>query len=189
VSSLTVLYDACLLYPAPLRDLFMRLALTDLFRARWTEQILDEWVRNVRQDRPDLDPERLERTRRLMNLHVRDALVTGYEDLIPALYLPDPDDRHVLAAAIRCHASIILTFNHRDFPAPALEPYDLEVQSPDTFLTHLITLHPAVVFRTLKEQREALKNPPVGPVAFLDRLEQQGLAQSVFHLRDATDLI
>lgn len=97
----TALSDACVLYPAPLRDLLMHLALTDLFRAKWTDQIHDEWIRSVLEQRPDLRREQLERTRQLMNAHVRDCLVTGYEDLIPALSLPDPDDRHVLAAAIR----------------------------------------------------------------------------------------
>ena len=92
-----VLYDACVLYPAPLRDLLMRLALTDLFQARWTDQIHDEWTRNVLANRPELTAESLARCRRLMDEHVPDCLVTGYESLIPTLSLPDPDDRHVLA--------------------------------------------------------------------------------------------
>jgi hypothetical protein len=81
----TVVYDACVLYPAPLRDLLMRLALTDLYRARWTEQIRDEWTRNVLRQRPDLKAEDLQRTCELMNLHVRDSLVTGYEHLVASI--------------------------------------------------------------------------------------------------------
>ncbi len=100
MATLTALYDACVLYPASLRDLLMHLALTDLFRARWTNAIHDEWIQALRETRPDLKPEQLERTRQLMNAHVRDCLVTGFEGLIPALTLPDPGDRHVLAAAI-----------------------------------------------------------------------------------------
>ena len=99
--SFTALYDACVLYPAPLRDLLMHLAMTDLFRARWTDQIHDEWISNLSINRPDLKRRQLERTRRLMNAHVLDCLVTGYEGLIDKLKLPDPNDRHVLAAAIR----------------------------------------------------------------------------------------
>jgi predicted nucleic acid-binding protein len=117
---LTVVFAACVLYPAPLRDLLMHLAVTDVVRARWTESIHDEWIRSVLADRPDLTREQLERTRSLMNTHVRDALVEGYESLIPGLTLPDPEDRHVLAAAIRAGASVIVTFNLRDFPADAL---------------------------------------------------------------------
>ncbi len=105
-----VLYDACVLYPAPLRDLLMRLALTDLFQARWTDQIHDEWTRNVLANRPDVTAESLARCRRLMDEHVPDCLVTGYESLIPTLSLPDPDDRHVLAAALHGGASSIITY-------------------------------------------------------------------------------
>ena len=75
----TVLYDACVLYPAPLRDLLMRLAIAKLFQARWTDQIHDEWTRNVAANRPDILPQSLARVRRLMNEHVPDSLVVGYE--------------------------------------------------------------------------------------------------------------
>ena len=93
VNRFTVIYDACVLYPAPLRDLLMRLALTDLYRARWSDQIHEEWITAVLRNRSDLSRAQLERTRSLMNAHVRDALVDGYQSLIPALELPDPDDR------------------------------------------------------------------------------------------------
>lgn len=96
-SNFTVVYDACVLYPAPLRDLLMRLALTDRFRARWSNTIHDEWIRNLLKQRPELDPAALEKTRALMNSSVRDSLVEGFEHLIPAIELPDPDDRHVVA--------------------------------------------------------------------------------------------
>ncbi len=101
MSGYTALYDACVLYPAPLRDLLLQLALTGLFRARWSATIHDEWTRNVLLDRPDLTAAQLQHTRALMDAAVPDALVVGYEKLIPSLTLPDPDDRHVLA--LRCH--------------------------------------------------------------------------------------
>lgn len=81
--------DACVLYPAPLRSLFMYLAMTDLFRARWTEAIHEEWMRNVQKDYPDISRAKVERVRDLMNAHVRDCLVEGYEALIPSLRLPE----------------------------------------------------------------------------------------------------
>jgi hypothetical protein len=124
-SNFTVIYDACVLYPAPLRDLLMRLALTDLYRARWTDMIHDEWTHSVLKQRTDLKAEDLKRTRSLMNAHVRDSLVTGFEHLIPSVELPDADDRHVVAAAIHGGASLIVTFNLKDFPAgtaQALQP-------------------------------------------------------------------
>jgi hypothetical protein len=100
-----VLYDACVLYPAPIRDLLLRIATTGVVRARWSDAILDECFRNIGAQRPDLPTAALERTRTLMNRAVPDCLVTGHEHLIEGLDLPDPDDRHVLAAAIRANAS------------------------------------------------------------------------------------
>ena len=134
----TAVYDANILYPAPLRDLFIRLAQAGLVRARWTETIHDEWIRNVLKDNPQLSAERLARTRTLMNEAVRDCLVTGYEDLIESLSLPDPDDRHVLAAAIRAGAEVIVTYNLKDFPAETLARFDIEAQHPDDFLVSLL---------------------------------------------------
>ncbi len=80
-----------------------------------------------------------------MNDAVRDCLVTGYEDLIASLSLPDPDDRHVLAAAIRADADVIVTYNLKDFPAETLAPFDIEAQHPDDFLVSLLDQAPGVV--------------------------------------------
>ncbi|MCB0307755.1 MAG: PIN domain-containing protein, partial [Bdellovibrionales bacterium] len=110
----TALFDACVLYPMGLRDLLMELALTDTFRARWTNEILDEWVDAIHERRPDIPKQNLSKQRALMNDHVRDALIENYQDLIPTLSLPDPKDRHVLAAAIRGRADAIVTFNLKD---------------------------------------------------------------------------
>lgn len=118
----TVVYDACVLYPAPLRDLLMRLAVTGVVRARWTEHILDETFRNIAAKRPDIGAERLIRTRNLMCSAVEDCLVTGHEGLADQIALPDDGDRHVLAAAIRCSAQTIVTMNLKHFPPPSLGP-------------------------------------------------------------------
>lgn len=101
MAAFTALYDANVLYPAELRNLLMHLALIGLFRAKWSAEIHEEWMSNLLINRPDLKRVQLERTRMLMDKHAVDALVTGYEDLIPGLQLPDPDDRHVLAAVDR----------------------------------------------------------------------------------------
>ena len=120
VNRFTVIYDACIHYPDPRRDLLMRIALTDLYRARCSNQIHEEWITAVQRNRSGLSRAQLELTRKLMNAHVRDALVDSYQSLIPALELPDPDDRHVLAAAIKSGADLIVTFNLDDFPDQAL---------------------------------------------------------------------
>jgi len=189
VSGFTAIFDACVLYPAPLRDLLMHLALTDLFRAKWNAAIHDEWIRSVLANRPDLVREQLERTRQLMDTHVRDCLVTDYEDLIPAIALPDPDDRHVLAAAIRSGADVIVTFNLEDFPPEALKKWGIEAQHPDDFIRHLLDLAPHIVCAAARRQRESLKNPPMSVDDFLGALERQGLAQTVAELRRFADLI
>jgi hypothetical protein len=185
----TALYDACALYPAPLRDLLMHLALTDLFRAKWTDAIHEEWMGAVLETRPDLTREKLERTRTLMNAHVRDCLVTGYENLIPSLQLPDPDDRHVLAAAICGRADVIVTFNLKDFPPTVLAPLGIEPQHPDEFVSHLLDLDSGLVCLAVKRQRESLKNPPKTIEEFLPTLEQCGLPQTVARLRTFAPLL
>lgn len=166
----TALYDACVLYPAPLRSLLMYLAMTDLFRAKWTDAIHEEWMRNVEADYPDISRVKTERIRDLMNAHVRDCLVTGYEHLIAALALPDPDDRHVLAAAIHAGAEVIVTANLADFPAEILKPYGIEAQHPDHFVRQLLERAPAIVCDAAKKQRESLKNPPKSVEQYLETL-------------------
>lgn len=189
MSQFTAILDACVLYPAPLRDLLMHVALTDLFRAKWTEAIHEEWIRSVLANRPDLTREQLERTRQLRNAHVRDCLVADYEDLIPVLILPDPDDRHVLAAAIRSNAEVIVTFNLDDFPPESLGKWGIAAQHPDDFINHLLDLAPHLVCTAAKRQRESLKSPPMSVDDFLAALERQGLAKTVADLRRFTDLI
>lgn len=184
MANFTAIYDACVLYPAPLRDFLMELALTDLFRARWSEDIQQEWVRNVLKNRPDLSEAQLTRTKELMNRYVRDALVTGYEPLIPSLSLPDPDDLHVLAAAIRCNASVIITTNLKDFPDEALYPYDIEAQHPDDFILYLLDLQPIRVCTAAERHRQRLRNPPMDAEQYLASLAKQGLTQVVSHMRE-----
>lgn len=183
MTSFSVVYDACVLYPAPLRDLLMHLALTDLYRAKWTPMIHDEWIRNVLKNRADLTREHLERTRTLMDAHVRDCLVEGYEYLIEQLELPDPDDRHVLAAAVRSSSSVIVTFNLKDFPASRLEQYGIEAQHPDEFLANLIDLDPSKVLEAVRRCRASLKNPKKSVDDYLDTLLHQGLPETVGQLR------
>lgn len=178
-----VLYDACVLYPAPLRDLLMRLALAKVFQARWTDEIHDEWTRNVAANRPDIAPESLARCRRLMNEHVPDSLVLGYGPLISTLNLPDPDDRHVLAAAIHGGARIIVTFNLSDFPAPVLAGFSIEAIHPDEFIANLWDESPDAVLDSVRRQRESLKNPPKTAEELLATLEQCGLPQTAAWLR------
>lgn len=127
----------------------------------------------------DLTREQLERTRELMDRAVPDCLVEGHECLIPGLKLPDPDDAHVLVAAIRCGASVIVTFNLNDFPNETLGLFGIEAQHPDEFADYLFDLHPAAVVEAARKQRAALQNPTVDVDRYLDNLLRQGLTQTV----------
>ena len=186
---LTAFYDACVLYPAPLRDLLVNLAIVGPFQAKWTLQVQEEWVRSLLENRPDLKRERLERTCALMNRSVRDCLVTGYESLIPALTLPDPDDRHILAAAIVVRADVIVTFNLNDFPASALHPHGVMAQHPDDFIRSQLDSAPEAVLLAVREQRVGLINPPKTVEDLLDTLEKQGLRETAAYLRRFSPLL
>jgi hypothetical protein len=124
-----------------------------------------------------------------MNDAVPDCLITGYQDLIPGLTLPDPNDRHVLAAAIRAGAGAIVTFNLRDFPAEVLDKYGIEAQHPDEFVTHLLDLDPRAVCKIARDQRKNLKNPPKTIAEYLDSLKRQKLCETVARLQRHCDLL
>lgn len=161
----------------------MRLALTDLFKARWTDEIHEEWIGALLRDEK-FSRQKLERVRDLMDAHVRDAKVLGYQSLIDTLELPDPDDRHVLAAAIRCNADAIVTFNLKDFPAVVLAPYGIDAIHPDDFIYYQIDMAPAICCGAIKAQRLALKNPVMEVGDFLAVLQKQQLPQAVSRLRE-----
>jgi predicted nucleic acid-binding protein len=189
VATVTAIFDACVLYPAPLRDLLMHLALLDVVRARWSADIHEEWMRSLLAQRRDLTRAQLERTRQLMDAHVREGLVSGYASLIPALTLPDPKDCHVLAAAIHAKADVIVTFNLKDFPADTLALFGMEAQHPDKFVTSLLDVDVASVCEAVKRQRASLKNPPKSAIELLQAFERCGLAQTVMRLSSFENLL
>lgn len=185
----TVIYDANVLYPAPLRDILMQLALTGLYRAKWTNRIHEEWIRNVLKNRPDLSKESLEKTRNLMNSAVLDCLVENYEDIEVGLQLPDSNDRHVLAAAIVSGCEVVVTFNIKDFPSNELDKYSIEAQHPDDFLMHLTDLDCNKFCSAIKKTRVRLKNPPKNMAEYLDILSNQGLTKTVLFLKSYQSLL
>lgn len=181
--SFIVVYDANVLYPSTLRDLLIRVAQAGLVGAKWTDEILDEVFDNLSGNRPDLDPAALARTRELMVRSVRDCLVVGYQPLIDTLHLPDPKDRHVLAAAIKSRAQIIVTNNLKDFPAHLLEGWNVEAKHPDEFVLDQIDLDRQAVYGAVQRIADAWRNPPRTVLDVLDRLERDGLVESAAALR------
>ena len=173
--------DSCVLYPAPLRDFFMRLAVK-LYQPKWTDAIHEEWIRNVLKDRRAVTLAQLTRTRELMDRHGGTCLVTGYESLIPTLSLPDPNDRHVLAAAIRAQASVIVTFNLSDFPAEVLTTFKTRAAHPDDFAVSLYLSDPEHFVHLVSLHRQALVNPPKKVDEYLATLAQCGLRKTAASL-------
>ena len=172
-----VVLDACVLYPAALRDLFMRLAVHGLIQAKWSDSIHNEWIEAVCRVRADLSREQLERTRRLMDLHAADSLVTGFEHHVERFQLPDPDDRHVLAVALEARAEAIVTWNLRDFPAAVLGPLGVTVESPDDLILMLLNARRDAVLAVVRETRLSLKHPPRSAAEYLGILRAQWLVK------------
>lgn len=157
----------------------MQLSRANLFRARWTKDIHEEWTRNVIKNRPDIPEEKIYATRDAMDRGAEGCLVDGYHDLISSLNLPDPDDRHVLAAAIACGADAIVTFNLKDFPEDVLNQYGIEAIHPDDFIADLVDLGAARVIQTIKIIRDRLKNPRMTADEYINSLARQGLSKTV----------
>ena len=171
-----------------LRNALLWLTLTDLFKARWTDQIHNEWIRNVSKNR-GIDKKVLERTRDLMDANVRDCKVYGYDYLIPSLSLPDENDRHVLAAAIRSSSDAIVTSNLKDFPSSELQKYNIEAIHPDDFILYQFDFDAGAVIKAFRNQRASLRNPPFDQGQFLDCLSKQQLPQTVSELRKYMEFI
>lgn len=189
MSYYTALFDANVLYPAPLRDLLLQLAVTDIFCAKWTADIHGEWIESLLRNEPHRNRQVLERTRDFMNQATRDCLITGYEALIPSLELPDPDDRHVLAAAVVGGCDVIVTQNLRDFPKAILEPFGIETQHPDDFLCNHLHLAPGIFCVAVRKVRARLKNPPYSVAEYLVTLTRQGLVATSNELQQFSQLI
>jgi predicted nucleic acid-binding protein len=175
--------DASVLYSAPLRDLLMHLAARDLFQARWSDRVQEEWIAALLRNRRDLTQEQLARTRRLMDENINDALVSGYEHIIDQLTLPDPNDRHVLAAAIHGGANIIVTVNLRDFPADMLATRGITALHPDTFICRILDNEPDEVVAALRQLHHDLKDPPIAMDELLSGFARVGLPETVTELR------
>ena len=189
MSQYTALLDANVLYPAPMRDLLLQLTVTDLFSAKWSADIHREWIEALLRNEPHRERTSLERTRDLMDKATRDCLVTGYEHLISSFTLPDPDDRHVLAAAIVGRCDVIVTQNLKDFPDSILESYGIEAQHPDDFLSNHLNLSPGIFCNAVRKVRARLKYPPYTALDYLSTLSQVGLVVTASEMEQFSQLI
>lgn len=181
-NSFTVVLDACVLYPAPIRDLLLSLAAIGFYRVQWSDKIQSEWSENLLANRPDLQKSNIKKTIKAMDMAFPDARIEGYEDLIAALKLPDPNDRHVLACAIRCKADLIVTLNTKDFPRPKTQTYDVDVQHPDNFVNSLIDLDSEKACTAFTQMIARLNNPPMTTKDVVAILKRVGLKKSAGRL-------
>jgi predicted nucleic acid-binding protein len=177
ISTFTVFIDANVFFGARLRSLVLFMAQSKMFRARWTERVHEEWMRNVAQKR-NLDISQLEKIRTCMDRSVLNCLVTDYERLEQSFHLPDPDDRHVLAAAIKSGAELILTFNAKDFPTDVVEPLGIEICGPDEFLLDLFGISEELFIEHVKADFHHYKAPPLTFDAYIEALRKAGIPKT-----------
>ncbi|ANK94207.1 MULTISPECIES: PIN domain-containing protein [Rhizobium] len=177
-------YDACVLYPFHLRNVLVQCAFDGLVDARWTDDIHAEWIRNLAIGSPEIPFPRLEATRDRIKKVLPDADVGNHRILIPDLSLPDPDDRHVLAAAIAGKASVIVTWNLKDFPAADLRPHGVACVSPDNFLVGLHSTFSSALIDSIRRARLNLRKTVPAVHEFIDALDHQGLRAFSVVLRE-----
>lgn len=187
----TAVLDACVIYPHPVVDSLLSLAAADLFAPKWTARIEQEWITALEANREDLRGGKLYRRRDAMRLAVPDWEVPEdtWQAVAANLSLPDPNDVHVLAAAIVAHADCIVTTNTRHFPAEALAPFGLEVIDPDVFIINQLDLSPIAALTAFKAMRARRRNPPATPEEFAASLERAGLPSTAQRLREAAELL
>jgi predicted nucleic acid-binding protein len=184
-SNFIVVLDACVLYPAPVRDLLLSFADSELFKPKWSSRIQEEWCRNLLLKRPDLSQEQLDMTVRAMNMAFPDAQIEKFESLIPGISMPDKNDRHVVAAAIRAKADVIVTYNLKHFPQSVGKEYDIEILHQDIFLTNVYDLHPEKATESFIGMVKRLRKPPKSSSEVLEALLKSGLKNTVEKLKSA----
>ncbi len=169
----TCVLDTNVIYPIEIRDLILWFAHFDLFTPKWTEEIFSELERVMRDK--GVTEKDIKKRQAIMNKAFPDALVLNYQGLISSLNLPDPNDRHVLAAAIKTNANLIITSNLRDFPDAVLSKYGLAAKCPDDFLADIIDLNPAQAVKAFRALVLNRRNPDLDEYQVLDRLRKIGL--------------
>ena len=184
----TAFIDACTLASVLRRNLILSLAEAEFFRLRWSTLVLNETqqaIAEILAKKGDAAPfETAERQRNTMEAAFEDALVSKFDDFLPTCAnLPDPGDAHVLAAALKTQASVIVTENLKDFPEPVLEPLNIAARTADAFIADTIALDPGRAVAAIKRMRERFKKPETTAEALLILMEAHGLTETVDVLR------
>jgi predicted nucleic acid-binding protein len=191
---LTALVDACSLAGALKRNLILTLAEAEFFRPRWSEPILDETegaITKILAAKGVTDAaERAARARKSMQDAFAEALVTDFDRLLPICRdLPDPDDAHVLAAAIHCQAAVIVTENSKHFPPATLRRHNIEPKAADEFIADTLSLDIGRGVAAVRRMRERFKRPEIDAGELLLKMEAEGMQDSVDMLRGHIELL
>lgn len=173
----TAIIDTDVLVGALTRNMILSLAEAGIFRPRWSCQTLIEFETVFARAYPNKDVVAAKQ-RASIERAFPEGVTAVSDTLIEGLTLPDPDDRHVLAAAIMTKASVIVTNNLRDFPQLVLSAYEIEALSADDFIADCIDLGQAEALAALRTMRERLRSPTMDPEALIKRIEQCGLIQT-----------
>lgn len=182
MGNFTAFLDACVLVPVAQCDTLLRFAAAGAFRPLWSQRVVDESLSALQRIHPDIDPNRFFSRFRSMNEAFDDALVSGWESLELLINLPDPKDSHVVKAALRGHADVIVTNNIKDFPDNLLRPLGLEAIHLDDFLLDLFDLNPAAACRVIREQAQAMTKPTASAEELLTKFRQPGVAPKFAHV-------
>ena len=176
-------YDASVLFPFHVAHLLTFMATRRLVHARWTRAIEEEWVERSLEKLAGLKRESVERRTDAMNRALPHALVSNYEHHIETIVFPDPDDRHVVAAALECKASVIVTRDKKHFTAGTLGPYGLRRMYPDDFLCDRLTDLPERVLDVVEQARLALGRSKPDAVSYIQIIDEAGLHGFAFQLK------
>ncbi len=183
----TAFVDACALVGVLKRNLLLTLADAEFFRIRWSMQVLDETERAIAAILAERGTEHaaLEaaQQRARMEAAFEDAMVSDFDQLMSVCALPDPDDVHVLAAALKTQAATLVTDNLKDFPQPLLETLNIEVRSTDAFLADTIALDAGRAVAAIRRMRNRFEKPEITPERLLITMEAVGLTETVDMLR------
>ncbi len=176
----TAVLDTNVIYPVIIRDILFWFAHYDLYTPKWSEHIFEEWKKVMKEK--DISEEEINKRIEKANLAFPDALVQNYKGLINHLDLPDEDDRHVLAAAIKTNANLIVTNNVKDFPEVYLQSFSLNAKTADDFLTDIIDLNQEQTIAAFKEMVLNKKNPKMDEFEVLNQLRKAGLKDTANYL-------
>lgn len=179
-SRFTAVLDTCVVYPVYVRDILLWFAHYDLYTPKWSEGIFNE-LADVMQRKGAKDAQ-IKKRLDAMDAHFPDAMVKNYQELIDKVRLPDPKDHHVLAAAIKTNANLIVTHNIKDFPEETLLQYSLSAKKPDDFAADIIDLKPEVAVKAFKEMVMAKQNPNMDEYAVLEALRKADMKETADYL-------